>query len=53
MYPVDLWLDEKSGNPARLHVSELEGKGWLIDIFGIGDTIDIPTPQLPAGKPQA
>ena len=53
MYPVDLWLDEKTGNPARLHVSELEGKGWLIDIFGIGDTIDIPTPQLPAGKPQA
>ena len=52
-YPVDLWIDEKSGNPARFHVAEPEGKGWLIDIFGIGDTIDIPTPQLPAGKPQA
>jgi len=52
-YPVDLWLDEKSGNPARLHVAEPEGKGWLIDIFGIGDAIDIPTPQLPPGKPLA
>ena len=52
-YPVDLWLDEKSGNPARFHVAESEGKGWLIDIFGIGDAIDIPTPQLPAAKPPA
>jgi LppX_LprAFG lipoprotein len=52
-YPVDLWLDEKSGNPARFHVAESEGKGWLIDIFGIGDAIDIPTPQLPASKPPA
>jgi hypothetical protein len=55
-YPVDLWIDEKSANPARLHVTEPEGKGWLIEIFGIGDAIDIPTPQLPpspASKPQA
>lgn len=52
-YPVDLWLEEKSGNPARFHVAEPEGKGWLIDIFGIGDAIDIPTPQLPAAKPPA
>ena len=56
MYPVDLWMDEKSGNPARLHVTEPEGKGWLIEIFGIGEPINIPTPQLPPSppaKPQA
>jgi len=55
MYPVDLWIDEKSANPARLHVTEPEGNGWLIELFGTNEPVDIPTPQLPPAppKPQA
>ena len=55
MYPVDLWIDEKSANAARIHVSEPEGNGWLIELFGTNEPIDIPTPQLPppTPKPQA
>jgi len=47
MYPVDLWIEERTADPARLHVTEPEGKGWLIDLFGINEPITIPTPQLP------
>jgi hypothetical protein len=52
-YPVDLWIDEKSETPVRIHVTEPEGKGWLIDLFGIDEPINIPTPQLqpPTAKP--
>jgi hypothetical protein len=55
MYPVDLWIDEKSANAARLHVTEPEGNGWLIELFGTNEPVDIPTPQLPPAtpKPQA
>jgi hypothetical protein len=47
MYPVDLWIDERSADPARLHVTEPDQKGWLIELFGINEPITIPTPQLP------
>ena len=55
MYPVDLWIDEKSANTARIHVTEPEGNGWLIELFGTNEPVDIPTPQLPppTPKPQA
>jgi hypothetical protein len=55
MYPVDFWMDEKSANAVRIHVTEPEGKGWLIELFGTDEPIDIPTPQLPppTPKPQA
>ena len=55
MYPVDLWVDEKSANTARIHVTEPEGNGWLIELFGTNEPVDIPTPQLPppTPKPQA
>jgi hypothetical protein len=55
MYPVDLWADEKSANAARIHVTEPEGNGWLIELFGTNEPVDIPTPQLPppTPKPQA
>ncbi len=55
MYPVDLWIDEKSANAARIHVTEPEGNGWLIELFGTNEPVDIPTPQLPPAtpKPQA
>ena len=55
MYPVDVWIDEKSANAARIHVIEPEGNGWLIELFGTNEPVDIPTPQLPPAtpKPQA
>jgi hypothetical protein len=55
MYPVDLWIDEKSANATQIHVTEPEGNGWLIELFGTNEPVDIPTPQLPppTPKPQA
>ena len=55
MYPVDCWIDERSANTARIHVTEPEGNGWLIELFGTNEPVDIPTPQLPppTPKPQA
>jgi hypothetical protein len=56
MYRVDFWIDEKSANTAQLHVTEPDAKGWLIELFGTDEPIDIPTPTLPPspkGKPQA
>lgn len=47
MYPVDLWLDSASSNPLQLHVAEPEGNGWLIELSGINEPVDVPTPQLP------
>jgi len=47
-YPVDLWMDEKSGNPVQLHVSEADGNGWMIELFAINEPVTIPTPQVPA-----
>jgi hypothetical protein len=39
----------------QLHVTEPDNNGWRIELFGIGDPVDIPTPQLPPAlaKPQA
>ncbi|HEX7797729.1 MAG TPA: LppX_LprAFG lipoprotein [Vicinamibacterales bacterium] len=51
MYPVDLWIDGRSADPARLHVTEPDQKGWLIDLFGINEPITVPTPQLPPPPP--
>ena len=55
MYLVDLWTDEQSANTSRIHVTEPEGNGWLIELFGTNEPVDIPTPQLPppTPKPQA
>ena len=55
MYPVDLWMDEKTAVPLQLHVAEPDNTGWQIELSGIGDPVDIPTPQLaPApARPQA
>ena len=46
-YPVDLWMDERSGSTAQIHVTEPENNGWLIEITSTNEPIDIPTPQLP------
>jgi len=52
MYPVDLWTDESSANPARIHVTEPEGNGWLIELFGTNEPVDVPTPQVPPPTPK-
>ncbi len=46
-YPVDLWIDERSANPLQLHVTEPPGNGWLIEMSGTNEPVDIPTPQVP------
>jgi hypothetical protein len=51
VYPVDLWMEEPSGNPVRIHVTEPGGNGWLIDLFAANEPVDIPTPKLPEPKP--
>jgi hypothetical protein len=51
-YPVELWIEEKTGQLVQLHVSEPGGNGWRIALSGINEPISIPTPQVPpAGKP--
>ena len=47
MYPVDLWMDERSANPVQLRVTEAPGTGWLIELSNINETLTIPTPQVP------
>jgi hypothetical protein len=46
-YPVDLWMEDQTAIPVRLHVTEPAGNGWLIDIFAVNEPVDIPTPKLP------
>ena len=56
MHPVDMWMEETSSRPVQVHVSEPEGKGWLIELFAMDEPVDIPTPKLPPPpppKPQA
>ena len=50
-YPVDLWVDERSGNPMQLHVTEGAGNGWLIELSGANEPVSVPTPQLPPPAP--
>ena len=47
-YPVDLWMEERSGNVVQLHVAEPDGNGWLIELFAPNEPVTIPTPQVPA-----
>jgi len=49
LYPVDLWMEEQTANPVRIHVTEPAGNGWLIDLFAINTPVDIPSPKVPAG----
>jgi hypothetical protein len=51
LYPVDLWMEEQTANPVRLHVTETAVNGWLIDLFAINTPVDIPTPKLPGPAP--
>jgi hypothetical protein len=54
LYPVELWTEESSAIPVKFHVSELDGNGWLIELAGVNEAVDIPTPQVPppaTGRP--
>ena len=51
-YPVDLWMEEQSANPVRVHVTEPEGNGWLIELFSLNEPVDIPTPKVPPATPR-
>ena len=51
MYPVDLWIAEQTAIPVQLHVTEPQGNGWLIELAGINEPVDIPTPRLPPAPP--
>jgi LppX_LprAFG lipoprotein len=53
-YPVDLWVDEQSANPARIHVTESESNGWLVELFGANEPVHVPSPKRtpsPSSKP--
>ena len=45
-YRIDLWIDELSVNPVRIHVTEPAGNGWLIDLIAVNEPVDIPTPKI-------
>lgn len=51
-YPVDLWMEEQSANPVRIHVTEPEGNGWMIELFSANEPVDIPTPKVPPTTPR-
>jgi len=51
MYPVDLWIVEQTAVPVQLHVIEPQGNGWLIELAGINEPVEIPTPRLPPAPP--
>lgn len=51
-YPVDLWMEEQSANPVRIHVTEPEGNGWMIELFSVNEPVDIPTPKVPPTTPR-
>ena len=52
MHPVDMWMEEKTSRPVQVHVSEPEGKGWLIELSAMDEPVDIPTPKLPPPTPK-
>ncbi len=53
MYPVDLWMEEPSADAVQVHVTEPAGNGWLIELFGTNQPVEIPTPKLPPATPKA
>jgi hypothetical protein len=49
-YPFDLWIDEQSVNTMRIHVTEPDGNGWLVELSGTNEPVDVPTPQPPPAR---
>jgi len=44
LYPVDVWIETASGNVLRVHITEPNDNGWLIDLFEIDVPVEISTP---------
>lgn len=44
LYPVEIWMEQASGNLVRLHVAEPDGNGWAIDLFGYNEPVTIVAP---------
>jgi len=44
LYPVDVWMEKAASNLVRLHIAEPDGNGWLIDLFGINEPVEIKAP---------
>ena len=44
LYPVDVWMEKSTGNVLRLHITEPNENGWLIDLFEIDVPVEISTP---------
>jgi hypothetical protein len=47
MYPVDLWMEEPSGDTVQVHVTEPAGNGWLIELFGTNQPVEIQRRNFP------
>ena len=43
-YPVDVWMKTADWYVVRLHITELDGNGWLIDLFDINEPVEIKAP---------
>jgi len=43
-YPVDVWMDTNDWYVVRLHITEPDGNGWLIDLFAINEPVEINAP---------
>jgi len=44
LYPVDVWADRSTFVPVRVHITEPDGSGWLIDLYDIDAEIEIALP---------
>ncbi|MBN2083669.1 MAG: LppX_LprAFG lipoprotein [Anaerolineales bacterium] len=44
LYPVDVWVDRSTFVPVRVHVTEPDGSGWLIDLYDIDTEIEVDLP---------
>jgi len=44
LYPVDVWMKSTDWYVVRLHITEPDGNGWLIDLFGINELVEIKAP---------
>ena len=47
VYAVDMWMEDATNVPLRIHVQEPGNNGWMIDLFGSNVPVEIPTPKLP------
>ena len=43
-YPVEVWVERVESNVVRIHISEPDGNGWLIDLFDINEPVEIQAP---------